>query len=287
MKRAFLALSVVLAASSAAQAFTIDASIAQPANSSLLLKDVELQAIEPIKLTFGAARNYTTFGVARVAALPPMGDSSLSSQVWFGYQNAALWSSQASGVLGSVALKGTLEFWKGQVGNLDPFAVNAADPVLNTDSGSRARIEARYRLQRDLTLQAQAALGTEEHLDVQVQYQPQDQNNSVRAGIVSAAGSIGVLLGGTWKPDDNWIFNLDALLGVHDPLGWRASIAAYGLPFDSNVQLYSQFEPWRTATYANRLGVQWEVPLQESSVLVNFATAGNSSSFKMTYHIDR
>jgi hypothetical protein len=198
--------------------------------------------------------------VTRSLVLPGLGAARLRADGAVLYSGSVRGGLNLSGTLGPVALTLAGSAWNAAPSRFDPLARWAETAPDLRGSGAAATIAARYRLNRNLVLNASGTLGGQSSVLAQAELRQGDV--SYRFGARAGQNVLGAAAGVTYtNPDSGLNLSLDGLAGP-GTLGLTARVGADGLLGDgSSLNIYGAFEPWRTVSEPLRVGAQLGLPV--------------------------
>ncbi|GGQ97727.1 hypothetical protein [Deinococcus ruber] len=163
-----------------------------------------------------------------------------------------------SGTVGPVALTFGASAWNVAPDSFDPLARWAQTAPDLRPSGTAFSLGARYRLSRDVVLNAGGTLGAQNTAFVLAEFRQTDL--TYRVGLRAGESVLGVSAGvGYTDPDSGLTAALDVLAGP-STLGLSGSVGLDGVLGDgSSLLAYAAYEPWRLQSQTVRVGVQASV----------------------------
>ena len=163
-----------------------------------------------------------------------------------------------SGTLGPLALNVVGSAWNAAPDAFDPLERWAQTAPDLRAGGTSLNVAARYRLTRELLLNAGGTLGGQSSAYASAELRSGEL--SYRLGLRAGSGVLGASAGiGYSNPDSGLTATLDVLAGP-DTLGLSGDLSLDGALGDgSSLLLYAAYEPWRSVSVPLRLGVQASV----------------------------
>ena len=173
-----------------------------------------------------------------------------------------------SGTVGPVALTFGASAWNAAPDDFDPLARWAQTAPDLRPSGSAFTLSARYRLSRDVVLNAGGTLGAQNSASVVAEFR--QEALTYRLGLRAGESVLGVSAGvGYTDPDSGLSAALDVLAGP-STLGLSGNVSLDGALGDGSTLLaYAAYEPWRVQSQTLRAGVQASVQAGPGTLTVD------------------
>ncbi|WP_425147761.1 hypothetical protein [Deinococcus sp.] len=227
--------------------------------SALLRLDVQDVSLAGFTLGAGASSRGLDLSVSRALVLSGLGALRARANAAALYAGGLSGSLDLSGTLGPVALTVGGSAWSAFPAAFDPLARWAQVAPDLRASGSALNLSARYRLSRELVLNAGGTLNSQSSALVYGEWRQGDL--SYRLGLRAGAGVLGLTAGLSYSnPDSGLTAALDGLAGPNT-LGLTGSLGLDGALGDgSSLLAYAAYEPWRSDSQTLRAGVQASVP---------------------------
>lgn len=268
-----------------AQAATLELSGGfEVGNAPALLFGANVSGLDWIpqhQLELGVTTHTLEASLSRSLSGGPLGFGQVSVGAALSLGGGFMLKSGLSGTLGPIAVSAKLEGWTVSRAYLDPFSTLTLDPESTRGADYKAELGGKYRLERNTFLTALAKLGADSRLEAGIQRQT--TGLELRAGGViggASKGDLFALTGGiSTKNSETLTIGLDGLLGLNGneaAYGVRGSATLYGvLPFSSDLNAYTAFEPWRRDSESVRYGFTTSTSLPAGNLTLELAGSAN------------